>query len=320
MTSVEKANLKMLVLDLDGTVLNDKKEIIPENVKAIQELKKKSPETLICIATGRTYRTSIRFAKKMGADFLITHDGKAIYSKTDEQKYKLEKVFNMSEQECSTTFTKIKKPVKKILCKVKNPLIKLWAKLSVLKYQIKSELTFNEIKKGGKFNKYLEKGKDKISYLSPLATMKEAFTPLGVDKGNAIVHIMEELKKRGIQINNSEVAIVGNDYNDLDMLKLEDCQSYCPANATKGVKDLVNVSPLKSTNNEPWLNELLEDFEIKRKPVYKIQADHGITSKTFLDKFLAKAKSNFPNHTPNTVSARQNINSKSIKKDSSLYI
>ena len=88
----------------------------------------------------------------------------------------------------------------------------------------------------------------------------------------------------------------------------------------KQVKDLANVSPLKSTNNEPWLKELLEDFATQRQQFYQTQAGHDITSKTFLDKFLAKAKSNFPNHTPNTVSARQNINSKSIKKDSSLYI
>ena len=320
MTLVEKTGLKMLVLDLDGTILNDKKEIIPENLKAIQELKKKNPETLICIATGRTFRTSIQFAKKMGADFLITHDGKAIYSKIDEQKYKLEKVFNMSEQEGSTTFIKIKKPVKRILCKVKNPLIRLWAKLSVLKYQIKSELPFNEIKKDRKFNKYLEKSKDKISYLSPLTTMKEAFTPLGVDKGNAVIHIMEKLKKRGLDINNSEVAIIGNDYNDLDMLKLEGCQSYCPANATKQVKNLANVSPLKGNNNEPWLNELLEDFKTKRKPTYKVQVNYDITSKTFLEKFLAKAKSNFPNHTQNVVPARQNINTKSRTNKSPLDI
>jgi hydroxymethylpyrimidine pyrophosphatase-like HAD family hydrolase len=312
-TFVEKTDLKMLVLDLDGTILNDKQEIIPENLNAVKELKKKNPETLICIATGRTFRTSIQFARQIGVDLLITHDGKAIYSKINDKKYKLEKVFNMSEQENPTPLNKIKKPLMRRLCNLKTPMIKLWSKLSILKYQIKSGFSFHKIKKHHKFNRYLEKSKDKISYLSPFPTMK-AIAHSDANKGNAVIYIMEKLKQRGIHINRSEVAIVGNDYNDLNMLKLDGFQSYCPSNAIKQIKNLTNVSPLKGTNNEAWINELLEDFEMPKKQIYKAQANYGITSRTFLEKFLAKAKKNFPNHTQNTALSRQNINKSEINK------
>lgn len=353
----EKSNLKMLVLDLDGTILNDHKKIIPENLKVIQELKKQDPHLVLCIATGRTFTTSIRFAKEIGADVLITDDGGAIYTKTYDHKYKLEKAFYISKQESSVIYDQI------IEYSQKNPNL-VWHfstdninHNSIIRYgqdslkkayqifcphekitgdnilQIKD---FAELKKLGlntcitrihvyfgnenigkkqhrKFNKYLDKNKGKISYLSPFTTMK-AIAPLGVDKGNAVIYVKEKLKKKGIYIKNSEVVIVGNDYNDLDMLKLEGCQSYCPANAIKQIKDLANVSPLKNTNNEPWLKELLEDFATERQQFYQTHTGHDITSKTFLDKFLAKAKNNFPNHTPNTVSARQNINKSKINK------
>jgi HAD superfamily hydrolase (TIGR01484 family) len=355
----EKTNLKMLVLDLDGTILNDHKKIIPENLKAIQELKKKNPHIALCIATGRTFQTSIRFAKEIGADFLITDDGGAIYAKTYDHKYKLEKAFYMAEQECSVIYAQIIKYSRE------NPNL-VWhfstdniSHNSIIGYgkdslkrayqifcphekitgdnvlQIKN---FAELKRIGlnthitkihvyfgnknigrkqhqEFNKYLDKNKGKISYLSPYPTMK-SIAPLDVDKGNAVIYVKEKLKKKGIYIKRSEIAIVGNDYNDLDMLKLEGYLSYCPANAIKQVKDLANVSPLKSTNNEPWLKELLEDFATQRQQFYQTQAGHDITSKTFLDKFLAKAKQNFPNHTPNTVSARQNTNKSETNKSS----
>jgi len=294
MISVEKASLKMLVLDLDGTILNDKKEIIPENVEAIKELKKRNPDTLICVATGRTYTTSIKFVREIGANFLIARDGEVIYSGFDHKKNVSKKVFNMSEQDGSNIFYQIKKPFVKMLCKSKTPLIKLWSKLSVLKCKIKLRFSSAEIKESGlnTYIKHLKKCKDNIgiSKRSPFGTEK-AIGPFSTDKGKAVIYIMEQLRKKGINLNRSGIAIIGNDYNDLEMLKLEGCQSYCPSNAIKPIKDLDNVYQLTGNNNDPCISELLENY--------------GITPRISLNKFEVKAKNNSPNK---AFIIKQNIN------------
>ena len=302
-TPVERTSFKMLVLDLDGTILNDKKEIMPENKNAIQEIKRKNPETLICIATGRTYTTSIQFIRDIGADFLIARDGEVIYSGFDNKNYTFKKVFNKSELDRAAIYNKTIKPLKKVLCKSKTPMIKLWSKLSALKYKIKSGILLKKTKTSGLDSiithiKYLEKNRDniKISKRSPFGTEK-AIGPFSAHKGKALIYILEQLRKKGIYINRAEVAIVGNNSNDLEMLKLEGCQSFCPSNAIEQIKDLDNVYQLKGNNNDPWIKELLEHY--------------GNTTNTTgipLKKFEARAKRNFPY--PNTASISTNPQTK----------
>ena len=303
MSLLERASLKMLVLDLDGTILNDKKEVHPENKNAILEIKKNNPETLICIATGRTYTTAIKFVRDIKADYLIGRDGEVIYSGFANKKYTFKKVFNRSEQERSTIYNRITKPLEKVLCKSKTPIIKLWLKLSVLKYKIKTRFSFTEITKPGLNSlntdiRYLGKSKDniKVSKRSPFGTEK-AIGPFSAHKGKALIYILEQLRKKGIYINRAEVAIVGNNSNDLEMLKLEGCQSFCPSNAIEQIKDLDNVYQLKGNNNDPWIKELLEHY--------------GNTTNTTgipLKKFEARAKRNFPY--PNTASISTNPQTK----------
>ena len=304
----------MLVLDLDGTILNDKKEIMPENKNAIQEIKRKNPETLICIATGRTYTTSIQFIRDIGADFLIARDGEVIYSGFDNKNYTFKKVFNKSELDRAAIYNKTIKPLKKVLCKLKTPVIKLWSKLSALKYKIKSGILLKKTKTSGLDSiithiKYLEKNRDniKISKRSPFGTEK-ATGPFSADKGKAIIYILEQLRKKGININRSEVAIVGNDYNDIEMLKLEGCQSYCPSNAIKPIKDLDHVFQLNTNNNEPLIDELLEHYNITTNK-----------TRSSLDEFEARAKRNYPKNINNNIAYyNQSINKKS-KTNKSLF-
>ena len=314
MYSGKKASLKMLVLDLDGTILNDKMEIIAENYKAIQELKKIHPETLICVATGRTYTTAIPFVRKIRANYLIVRDGKVIYSGFDNNNYISKKVFSKSAEDNLTISQQLKKPFVKMLCKSRTPLIKLWSKYSVLKYNIKSKFSFTDIKMPSLFSlysinthiKHLRKngGNPKICKRSPFGT-EQAIGPFSADKGKAIIYILEQLRKKGININRSEVAIVGNDYNDLEMLQLKGCQSFCPSNAIKPVKDLDNVIQLKANNNEPLLYELLERYNITI----------NITGNS-LEQFEARAKKNFPKHNNNIVHSNQSIKKQARTNDS----
>jgi len=340
-TLVEKASLKMLVLDLDGTILNDHKEIIPENLKAIQELKKKNPNIIICIVTGRPFLPSIFYARKIGADVLATNDGGAIYLKDDDKNYKLEKAFYMTEKKCSAIFNKIRE------YSVENPDLFWLFTTDKIKYNViigngedslkkaynifcPDEKTvrhegvlqvenFDDLKKldglskhiikiytyfgkediGKKqyheFNEFLEKEKGKINCVSTPPFLN-AIAPWGIDKGNAVRLIIEKFEEMGIRIKRSEVAIVGNDYNDLAMLKLEGCRSYGPSNAREEIKGLENVHILKQSNNEPWIKELIENFKSRETiGINREQKQLNIFSQPEIlgvDKWLAKAKAN----------------------------
>jgi ribonucleotide monophosphatase NagD (HAD superfamily) len=105
---VKPQQLKMLVLDLDGTTLNDQKEMIPENITAIKNLRRKNPEMIVCVATGRTFHESVRFAQKIEADFLLTNNGSAFYQRVGT-KYELGKAFTLSEQQYQTIYNYIRK-------------------------------------------------------------------------------------------------------------------------------------------------------------------------------------------------------------------
>lgn len=98
---------KMIFLDLDGTLLNDQKELPKENRTAIDEALEAGHKVLIC--TGRPLCSAIKLLPLFGLDkpgcYAITYNGgliydagakKAIYQKTlplDQVKYVFEKAY-----------------------------------------------------------------------------------------------------------------------------------------------------------------------------------------------------------------------------------
>ncbi len=64
----------VIALDLDGTLLNDEKEITPKTVEFIRELNKAGH--LIVIATGRPLRAALRYQQQLGLNGpIITSNG-----------------------------------------------------------------------------------------------------------------------------------------------------------------------------------------------------------------------------------------------------
>lgn len=57
---------KMLVLDLDGTLLNEKQQISSQNIKSIKNAIKKGVK--IVLASGRSYQGMLPFIKELGLD------------------------------------------------------------------------------------------------------------------------------------------------------------------------------------------------------------------------------------------------------------
>lgn len=70
-------NCRMLILDLDGTTLNDKKEITAKNLNAVKMLMKRGIKVIVC--TGRIFQGARYYAKAIGAkDPVIACNGAVI--------------------------------------------------------------------------------------------------------------------------------------------------------------------------------------------------------------------------------------------------
>lgn len=76
-------NRKLIAFDLDSTLLHDWYTISDENIKYIKELQKQGH--IIVIATGRPYRSSIKFYNQLGLDTpIINYNGSYTISPTDK--------------------------------------------------------------------------------------------------------------------------------------------------------------------------------------------------------------------------------------------
>ena len=68
----------LIALDMDGTLLNDEKNITPRTEKVLIDLKKQGHK--IIFASGRPYRTMLRYYEQLGLDTpIIGYNGGAIY-------------------------------------------------------------------------------------------------------------------------------------------------------------------------------------------------------------------------------------------------
>jgi len=76
--------LKLIAIDLDGTLLNEGHEISNENIKAIRRAEQQGIE--VVIATGRAYFDAHAICKKAGlANYIISCNGALIHSREGQQ-------------------------------------------------------------------------------------------------------------------------------------------------------------------------------------------------------------------------------------------
>lgn len=72
--------MKLVVSDLDGTLLNDDSEVSNETIETIKKLKENGIE--FAIATGRSFNSANKIRKKIGLEiYLICNNGANIYDK-----------------------------------------------------------------------------------------------------------------------------------------------------------------------------------------------------------------------------------------------
>lgn len=73
--------IKAVFFDIDGTLLNDRKNVQKSTIKAIRNLKDQG--ILVSLATGRGPSFVQPFLENLGLDFAVTYNGQYIYSRSE---------------------------------------------------------------------------------------------------------------------------------------------------------------------------------------------------------------------------------------------
>ncbi|MGL5591281.1 MAG: Cof-type HAD-IIB family hydrolase [Mycoplasmoidaceae bacterium] len=77
--NVASSNRKLFAFDVDGTILNDKKELLDSTKKAINLLIKNNHEVILC--TGRHYTNVLKLAQDLNLpNYIITSGGSALFN------------------------------------------------------------------------------------------------------------------------------------------------------------------------------------------------------------------------------------------------
>lgn len=268
---------KLIVTDMDGTLLNSNKTISLKNKKSIECIMKKGYK--VAIATGRMYESAKYFAKVLDTKLPIiacnggivkNPDTKEVLYKNFIEVDKLKRVLDICDQiniyyhcyddevfyskelKYSTEFNlnwnkdKSKEDRLNILVdkNIKKRIID--EKKEILKVLIIDE----DINKLKKLREKLEKISD-IEVSSSLKTNLEVMKK-DVSKGNAL-----ELLCKKLDIKLSEVIALGDNENDLSMLKIAGL-SVAMGNADDFVKE--NVDFITLNNDEDGVAYALKEI------------------------------------------------------------
>lgn len=254
--------IKMVVSDMDGTLLNSDLKVSKENLEAIKYLRDR--DIIFCVATGRPDQLMKEYVAELDMhDPMIMYNGSVIGHPFLEERV-FEQALSKEDVELIITYCEerdiiymaytkdklISKPNYRVdFFEERNLTLKLEQrsvfedvkdieeikKLSVQKILVidKNELRFEKTKKA--FNT------DKFS----ITTSQKGFldiNPLGVNKGNALKILA---KYHGIDI--ADVVAFGDQENDINML-----QTAGKGIAMGNAKDIVKgyADEVTKTNNE----------------------------------------------------------------------
>lgn len=200
--------IKLVALDMDGTLLNDKHEVSEENRKAIKEAQDKG--VYVVLSTGRTLRTCQEHADSLElASYLVTVNGSEIW---DEKREIVDRNFVKTEliqwmwelsKQHKTKFWAISTDQNWFDEMPEDITGVQWLKFGFnIDDDAVREVILNELQAKGEFE---------VSNSSP---KNIEVNPAGINKANGLKIVCERL---GIEMKN--VMAVGDSLNDLAMIK-----------------------------------------------------------------------------------------------------
>lgn len=257
MININEKEIKMIVTDLDGTLLKNDKTLSAYTIEIIRKLRQKGHKFVI--ATARPLRAVKIFLKDLKIDAGIYHNGALIY----ENENKID----------GFLINNAKEIVDKILSSYPNTSIAvesndiLYSNFDAEKLWPGTSFTITE----SKFSEIEDKKADKIIVeASSLSDMKKYEKLLSEDlyiqiSENKIGMIMKKdaTKSNAIKflacrynIKTENIIAFGDDYNDIDMLKF--CRTgVCVNNGIADVKKIAN--DICDTNENDGVAKWIEE-------------------------------------------------------------
>jgi Cof subfamily protein (haloacid dehalogenase superfamily) len=267
---------KLIISDLDETLLNNKHKICNENIKLINEATKKGIKFIP--ATGRGYNEVSDILVDLNLhdkedEYVISFNGGAI---TENRNMK---VINFENLPFETANKIYKFGLKKDVC------MHVYTEKDIYMYNVNDDerkryenrktsfIEINEMSldflKNTPIAKVLYQNLD-VSYLRNISdemvhitnnsvsvsyssNRYVEFNKIGVNKGDAVLNISKLLGAEP-----HEVIVVGDNYNDIPMLEVAGL-SVAAGNAVQDVKNICDYI-CKNDNNEGVLAEVIEKF------------------------------------------------------------
>ncbi|NMB08380.1 MAG: Cof-type HAD-IIB family hydrolase [Tissierellia bacterium] len=269
---------KLIAIDLDGTLLDDHKEISKENIQLINKLIERDYE--VVIATGRRYWSAKELTKTINKPLVILANNGSIVRETKKDRILFEKHLNIEDFRTVVGSGKERNL---------HPIIHVDNYENG--YDLIVEMDIENQAYGNYFNKdekrykkvqsYLEIEDEKVLavvYLGSKADMKDFYLDINKNYPNKYnVHIVENIRaaealleimnplvckwqslqeyarERGIK--ESEIIAIGDDNNDFPMIKNASL-GIAMKNASKNVKSVADIITEKDNNKSGVAFEL----------------------------------------------------------------
>ena len=272
------AKLKIVSTDLDGTLFNSRAEISPKNLKTIHKLKKTN--CLFVIATGRSvYSAKTSLPNGLPLDYLVSSSGACLLDwKNDEviKSYNLplhhvEHVFQvLNKRHIDFTiqeavpenhkYSYILKTSDNPDFKRRNSLYPGFAKqIREQEFRPAEACQFISIVQGDKAISTYESIREELSHLKVIRSTSpidhnslwiEIYAP-EVSKANGVQYLADHY-----QVDRKDILVIGNDYNDLDMLNWAE-NAFVVENAPDDIK---SSFPTVASNDDDGFSEAVEKW------------------------------------------------------------
>ncbi|KMK76905.1 Cof-type HAD-IIB family hydrolase [Alkalihalobacillus pseudalcaliphilus] len=248
MNKVERKEIRLIALDMDGTLLNSEHVVSPANQQAIEAAKEKGVHVML--STGRSLLTSQEYREALKLDYHITVNGSEIWGPTGEILERqnvpfsdIELLYQLMEkhqtQYWAVTEEKVWRNEFPVDADRHN-----WLKFG---FQFETEDVRDALLKALE-----EHGGFEISNSHPFNL---EVNTLGINKANAIKKVCEKLS-----ITMEEVLACGDSINDLAMIR-EAGVGVAMGNAQPIIKE--EADWVTSSHNEDGVAKAIEKFVLK---------------------------------------------------------
>lgn len=266
-------NYKLMLMDLDFTLLDNNRNISDENKNAIKEAEDSGVKIVLC--SGRSYMSINRYNDELNlkkdGNYGICYNGGMIYKPVNNQvvvehklnkdfafkiidecrKFDIDIIVYMSDRFIVENYTKSVDEFSNI-CGEKPEIIKSfesYIKTDVTKILLKGNK--EELEKLAAYVKNTDIYDNTTMFFSSKDLFE--FVKKGIDKGNALCELSKIMN-----IDRKYIIAVGDNYNDINMIKKAGL-GIAVNNASDDIKKYADYVT-KKNNNESAIKEIVNKF------------------------------------------------------------